>query len=189
MTTGNSALREIADQDYKYGFVTDIEAETAPRGLNEDIIRWISAKKEEPDWMLEWRLKAFHYWRTQADQKQTPSVGQRNYRNRVFRDMTTTQLQAKATCYRAWIEVDDELLRRAFEKLGIPLEEQKALGWGRRRRHLRCVSSSHHLPGDPLQAWGHRSAPMSEANTRVPRTGSRSIWDRWCPHADNFYPP
>ncbi len=63
----NVQIEEIARQEYKYGFVTDIESDTAPPGLNEDIIRLISTKKEEPEWMLEWRLKAFRHWLTMKE--------------------------------------------------------------------------------------------------------------------------
>jgi Fe-S cluster assembly protein SufB len=64
-TTGISdEVRELANQEYQYGFVTELETEVAPRGLNEDIIRLISTKKNEPDWLLEWRLKAYRHWTT-----------------------------------------------------------------------------------------------------------------------------
>ena len=63
----NLEIQEIARQEYKYGFVTDIESDTAPPGLNEDIIRFISAKKEEPEWLLEWRLKSFRHWLTMKE--------------------------------------------------------------------------------------------------------------------------
>ena len=63
----NTTIEQIANQDYKYGFVTDIEADQAPPGLNEDIIRLISAKKEEPAWLLEWRLKSFRHWLTMTE--------------------------------------------------------------------------------------------------------------------------
>ncbi|HIM78025.1 MAG TPA: Fe-S cluster assembly protein SufB, partial [Rhodospirillales bacterium] len=60
-------VQELADDKYKYGFVTDIESETAPKGLNEDTVRFISAKKNEPEWLLEWRLKAFRHWLTMSE--------------------------------------------------------------------------------------------------------------------------
>ena len=60
-------LEKLAEQEYKYGFVTDVEQEVAPVGLNEDVIRMISAKKEEPEWLLEWRLKAYEHWLTMKD--------------------------------------------------------------------------------------------------------------------------
>ena len=62
MSTQTSNLEGLVNQEYKYGFVTDIEADSVPPGLNEDVVRLISAKKEEPAWLLEWRLKALHYW-------------------------------------------------------------------------------------------------------------------------------
>ena len=65
----NTTIEQIARQDYKYGFVTDIEADVAPPGLNEDIIRFISAKKEEPEWLLEFRLKSFRHWLTMTEPK------------------------------------------------------------------------------------------------------------------------
>src|SRR6201989_2311155 len=65
----NADMQALADQKYKYGFVTDIESETAPKGLNEDIIRFISAKKQEPEWLLEWRLKAYARWQTMSEPK------------------------------------------------------------------------------------------------------------------------
>ena len=63
----NADMQALADQKYKYGFVTDIESETAPKGLNEDIIRFISAKKAEPEWLLEWRLRAYRAWLTMEE--------------------------------------------------------------------------------------------------------------------------
>ena len=67
MNNETSTIEEFAAQEYKYGFVTDIEADSAPPGLNEDIIRFISAKKQEPIWLLEWRLKAFRHWQTMEE--------------------------------------------------------------------------------------------------------------------------
>ena len=64
-------VRSMAEQKYKYGFVTDIESDTAPKGLNEDIVRFISAKKNEPEWMLEWRLKAYRHWLTHGEKSRT----------------------------------------------------------------------------------------------------------------------
>src|SRR5260370_11630965 len=69
MTTATSTIEELANREYKYGFITDIEADTVPRGLNEDIVRMISAKKKEPEFMLEWRLKAYRHWLTMTEPK------------------------------------------------------------------------------------------------------------------------
>src|SRR5215470_5641250 len=67
MSSATNTIDEFANRDYKWGFVTDIEQETVPRGLSEDIVRLISAKKREPEWLLEWRLKAFRHWQTMAE--------------------------------------------------------------------------------------------------------------------------
>src|SRR3990172_1398259 len=67
MTTAQKTIEELANREYKYGFVTDIEADTVPPGLNEDVIRHISAKKGEPEWLLEWRLKAYAAWQTMTE--------------------------------------------------------------------------------------------------------------------------
>ena len=67
MATANQEIEELALKDYKYGFVTDIEADSAPPGLSEDIVRFISAKKGEPEWLLEWRLKAYRHWLTMTE--------------------------------------------------------------------------------------------------------------------------
>ena len=67
MSTATETIEQLANQDYKYGFVTDVEADTIPKGLSEDVIRLISAKKEEPEWLLEWRLKAYRLWTSMTD--------------------------------------------------------------------------------------------------------------------------
>src|SRR5438874_4680989 len=74
MTTATSEIQELANREYKYGFVTDVEADTVPRGLNEDIVRTISAKKKEPPFMLEWRLKAYKHWLTMEEPRWWPKL-------------------------------------------------------------------------------------------------------------------
>src|SRR3546814_14686418 len=74
-------VRSMAEQKYKYGFVTDIEADTAPKGLSEDIVRFISAKKDEPEWLLEWRLKAYRHWVQQARTEGAPTWGKLDFEN------------------------------------------------------------------------------------------------------------
>ena len=184
MTTGNSALREIADQDYKYGFVTDIEAETAPRGLDEDIIRWISAKKEEPDWMLEWRLKAYRYWRTQADQKQVPGWANVHYPEIDFQDMHYYSAPKPKELLQSLDEVDEELLR-TFDKLGIPLEEQKRLAGVAVDAIFDSVSIATTFQ-DTLSKHGVIFCPMSEAIREYPELVQKYLGSV-VPYADNFY--
>src|SRR5580704_2223255 len=123
MTTDNVALEELANREYEWGFVTDIEAESVPMGLNEDIVRIISAKKDEPPFMLEWRLKAFRHWQTMQEPRWWPNLTfpPINYQNVVY--YSAPKQQPKLT---SLDEVDPEL-RRTFEKLGISLDEQKRL--------------------------------------------------------------
>src|SRR3972149_2122021 len=83
----NEIFNELSRSDYKYGFVTDIESDTAPRGLNEDIVRWISAKKNEPEFLLEWRLKAFRHFMTLLQKEQLPKWANVHYPSIDFQDI------------------------------------------------------------------------------------------------------
>lgn len=120
----STAVKTLVNQPYKYGFVTDIEADTLPRGLNEDIVRLISAKKNEPDFMLEFRLKAYRQWLTMSEPNwahvQYPPI---DYQNIIYYSAPKQQ-KSKLN---SLDEVDPTLLE-TFEKLGIPLSEQKRLG-------------------------------------------------------------
>jgi Fe-S cluster assembly protein SufB len=117
-----SALERLAGQEYPYGFVTDVETETVPKGLNEDIIRLISAKKEEPAWLLEWRLKAFRHWLTMKEPRwanlRWPAL---DYQDAYY--YSAPKMKAKP---KSLDEIDPEI-RRTYEKLGIPLVEQQVL--------------------------------------------------------------
>ncbi len=115
-------LEEHTSSDYKYGFTTDIETEVFPKGLNEDTIRRLSAKKEEPVWLLEWRLKAYRHWLT-MEEPHWPNV---KYEPIDYQDIIYYASPKKKPKYNSLDEVDPELLN-TFEKLGIPLEEQKVL--------------------------------------------------------------
>src|SRR6266540_573027 len=116
----------LTSQEYKWGFVTDIEQETIPPGLNEDVIRLISAKKHDPEWMLEWRLKAYRNWekleKSEAEPKWAnvhyPPI---DYQSVVYYSAPKTQKRPESLA-----EVDPKLLE-TYEKLGIPLHEQKLL--------------------------------------------------------------
>src|SRR5260221_14090710 len=111
-------------QPYKYGFVTDIESETVPPGLSEDVIRLISAKKNEPEWMLEWRLKAYRHWsRLEGEEPTWANIKypQINYQDIIYYSAPKQKVNPNNLD-----EIDPEL-RRTFEKLGISLDEQKRL--------------------------------------------------------------
>jgi Fe-S cluster assembly protein SufB len=115
-------VRSIDVDQYKYGFVTDIESEKAPKGLSEDIIRFISAKKEEPEWMLNWRLDAYRRWLTMHD----PSWARVEYPPIDYQDIYYYAAPKKKDGPKSLDEVDPELLE-TFNKLGIPLKEQEIL--------------------------------------------------------------
>ena len=121
MSTAAQTIEELATKEYKYGFVSDVEADEIPRGLSEEIIRTISKKKQEPDWLLEWRLKSYRLWTTMKEPT-WPNVtyGPIDYQAIIYYSAP------KKTNLKSLDEVDPEI-RRTFEKLGIPLEEQKLL--------------------------------------------------------------
>jgi Fe-S cluster assembly protein SufB len=121
MSTATTTIEQLARQDYKYGFVTDVAAESIPRGLSEDVVRIISAKKQEPEWLLEWRLKAYRAWLEMAE----PTWHNVHYGPIDYQDIIYYSAPKKKTLA-SLDEVDPEVLA-TFEKLGIPLNEQKAL--------------------------------------------------------------
>ena len=122
MNTETNTIEDFAAQEYKYGFVTDIEADAAPPGLNEDIVRLISAKKQEPAWLLEWRLKAFRHWKT-MEEPRWPNVKYPpiDYQSIIYYSAPKRKKELKSLD-----EVDPELLE-TYKKLGIPLREQEWL--------------------------------------------------------------
>ncbi|MCM3872161.1 MAG: Fe-S cluster assembly protein SufB [Pyrinomonadaceae bacterium] len=118
-----STAENLVSQEYKYGFVTDIESDTIPRGLSEDTVRLIAAKKNEPEWMLEFRLKAYRHWLTMTEPKHWPNL---TYPEINYQDMIYYSAPKQKALKASMDEVDPELLK-TFEKLGIPLTEQKQL--------------------------------------------------------------
>ena len=115
-------VKEIDVDQYKYGFVTDIESVTAPKGLNEDIVRFISAKKDEPEWLLEWRLEAFKRWLTM----QEPEWANVQYPKIDFQDLYYYSAPKSTEGPKSLDDVDPDLLE-TYKKLGIPLREQEVL--------------------------------------------------------------
>jgi Fe-S cluster assembly protein SufB len=122
MAGSDKILEEITSSEYKWGFTSNIDTDIVPPGLNEDIIRFISAKKEEPEWMLEWRLKAYKHWKTMTE----PHWGHLKYPSIKYEGISYYAAPKKNKEIKSLDEVDPELLR-TFEKLGISLEEQKRL--------------------------------------------------------------
>lgn len=123
MADSNEILEEHISKEYKYGWVDNIEMETAPKGLSEDIVRFISKKKSEPTWMLEWRLKAFRHWQTMEEPRHWAHI---NYPPIDFQDIIYYAAPKPKKELQSLDEVDPELLK-TFQKLGISLEEQKRL--------------------------------------------------------------
>src|SRR5437764_14883011 len=123
MTTATRTIQELANREYKYGFVTDVDTDAVPPGLNEDVIRTISAKKQEPEFLLDWRLKAFRHWQTMEEPRWWPNLkfGAIDYQDLIYYSAPRQQKKLNSLD-----EVDPEL-RRTFEKLGISLDEQKRL--------------------------------------------------------------
>ena len=119
----SSSVERLVNKEYKYGFVTDIEADTAPKGLNEDIVRLISAKKGEPDWLLQWRLKALRGWTKMVEPHNWPNI---KYNPVDYQDLRYYSAPKTQKPLGSLDEVDPKLLE-TYQKLGIPLTEQKLL--------------------------------------------------------------
>jgi Fe-S cluster assembly protein SufB len=126
MSTDSKTIRDLAEREYKWGFVTQIEEERAPKGLNEDIIRLISAKKNEPAFLLEWRLKAYRHWVTLEQAQAEPKWANIHYGPIDYQNITYYSAPKQKPSLENLNEVDPEILR-TYEKLGIPIEEQKLL--------------------------------------------------------------
>ncbi|TNE97119.1 MAG: Fe-S cluster assembly protein SufB [Deltaproteobacteria bacterium] len=166
--------------EYKYGFYTDIETEEFPKGLNEDIVRLISQKKEEPEWMLEYRLKAFRYWKTLKH----PNWAKLEIPEIDFEDLYYYSAPKKKEKVNSLDEVDPELLA-TFEKLGIPLQEQKRISGVAVDAVFDSVSVATTYKED-LEKVGVIFCSISEAIKEHPELVKKYIGSV-VPHTDNFY--
>ena len=184
MTTQRVISRESTDIDteYKWGFTIDIEQDVAPKGLSEDIVRFISAKKEEPEWMLEWRLKAFRYWITLNEEE--PKWANIQHPRIDFQDIIYYASSSLKDGPKSMDEVDPELLE-AFDKLGIPLGEQKQLA-GIAVDAVLDSSSVATTYKDTLEKAGVIFCSMSEAIRNHPELVQKYLGSV-VPYADNFY--
>jgi Fe-S cluster assembly protein SufB len=126
MATSTETIQELANREYAYGFVTEIESEAVPRGLDEGIIGLISAKKNEPQWMLDWRLKSYRHWATMEQLDREPKWANIHYGPIDYQDIIYYAAPKPKGPPNGSGEIDPELLA-TFEKLGIPLGEQKRL--------------------------------------------------------------
>lgn len=173
--------KEATSGDYQYGFATDIEMEYAPKGLNEDIIRFISAKKNEPEWMLEWRLKSYKIWKSKAE----PKWAMVDYPPIDFNDIYYYAApKSQEDGPQSLDEVDPELLR-TYEKLGIPLHEQEILAGVAVDAVFDSVSVATTFK-DKLAEAGVIFCPISEAIQEHPELIQKYLGSV-VPQTDNAY--
>ena len=173
-------LNELAESDYKYGFTTDIETETIPKGLSEEVIRVISEKKQEPEWMLEMRLKAYRHWCTMK----LPEWAHLNIPEIDFQDIIYYAAPKQKKLLNSMDEVDPEL-KRTFDKLGIPLEEQMALAGVAVDAVMDSVSVKTTFR-ETLKEKGIIFCSISEAIKEHPELIKRYLGSV-VPYTDNFY--
>jgi Fe-S cluster assembly protein SufB len=171
----------LANREYKYGFVTEIEYEDFPRGLNEEIIRLLSERKGEPDWMLEFRLKAYRHWVTMREPRHWPNI---TYPEIDFQSIVYYSAPKQRPKKKSLDEVDPELLR-TFEKLGIPLHEQKLLAGVAVDAVFDSVSVATTYK-EKLKKMGIIFCSMSEAIREYPDL-VRKYLGSVVPPNDNFY--
>ncbi len=172
-------IEKAIEQDYKYGFVTDIEQDTLPPGLNEDVIRAISAIKKEPDFMLEWRLKSYKQWLKMKE----PTWAKVNYPEIDYQAISYYSAPKKKEL-KSLDEVDPEILE-TYNKLGIPLEEQKMLAGVAVDAVFDSVSVATTFK-DELEKHGVVFCPFSEAVQKHPELIEKYLGSV-VPHTDNFF--
>jgi len=126
MSSSTDTIRDLSQQDYKWGFITELEAERVPPGLNEEIIRLISNKKREPEFMLQWRLKAYRHWASLEKAQAEPRWAHIHYEPIDYQNIVYYSAPKQKPGLKSLSELDPEILR-TYEKLGIPLAEQKLL--------------------------------------------------------------
>jgi Fe-S cluster assembly protein SufB len=180
MSTQDQILEEVTSREYKYGFVTNIESDKAPVGLNEDIIRLISAKKEEPEWMLAWRLKALKVFQNMTE----PKWAHVNYPPIDFQAISYYAAPKQKKQLDSLDEVDPELLK-TFEKLGISIEEQKRLTGVAMDIVVDSVSVKTTFQ-DKLAELGIIFCSMSDAIKKHPELVKKYIGSV-VPQTDNYY--
>ncbi len=178
--TEEELLENVASSEYKYGFTTDIETDKAPKGLNEDIIRMISEKKEEPEWLLEWRLEAYRNWLQMTE----PTWAHHVYTKPDYQNIHYYASPQKKPKYNSLDEVEPEV-KETFEKLGIPLEEQKQLA-GVAVDVVMDSTSVHTTFKETLAEKGIIFCSFSEAVQEYPEL-VRKYMGSVVPKNDNFF--
>lgn len=178
--TEDDLKKELETKEYEYGFYTDIESDTFPPGLNEDVVRAISKKKDEPEWMTEWRLEAFRYWQTMEE----PDWANVNYEKPDFQAISYYSAPNTKPKYDSLDEVDPELLD-TFRRLGISLEEQKKLAGVAVDIVMDSVSVATTFQKS-LAEKGIIFCPISEAIQKYPELVRKHL-GTVVPPRDNFY--
>ena len=167
------------DSEYKWGFVTDIESDTVPPGLNEDVIRFISSRKDEPQWLLDWRLEAFAKWKL-MDEPEWAHWPDHDWRPIDYQAISYYSAPKRDEDRPQSLDDVDPKLLETYEKLGIPLEERAALAGvavdGRVRQRVR----RDHLPRQARRGWRHLLL-LLRSREGTPGTGRRSTWARSSP--------
>jgi Fe-S cluster assembly protein SufB len=179
-STNTETIERLANQEYKFGFVTDIEQEIIPKGLDEDVVRLISSKKNEPEWMLEWRLKAFRHWQKLTE----PTWANVKYTPIDYQDIHYYAAPKARTGPKSLDEVDPEILR-TYERLGIPLRERELLAGVAVDAVFDSVSVATTFKGK-LKEMGIVFLPFSEAVREVPEL-VREYLGSVVPYTDNFF--
>src|SRR5919109_1154116 len=180
MSTSTETIELLATREYKYGFYTDVESETVPKGLNEDVIRLISEKKQEPEWLLQWRLKAYRLWLTMKE----PTWQNVKYDPINYHDIVYYSAPKKKKALNSLDEVDPEV-KRTFDKLGIPLEEQKLLSGVAVDAVFDSVSVATTFR-EKLAKLGVIFCSFSEAVREHPELVKKYLGSV-VPHTDNFF--
>jgi Fe-S cluster assembly protein SufB len=176
----STAIESLVNKEYPYGFVTDVETDTIPRGLNEDVVRLISSKKSEPAFMLEWRLKAYRRWLTMKE----PHWGNLHYNPIDYQDIIYYSAPKSVKPLQSLEEVDPELLR-VYDKLGISLTEQKKLAGVAVDAIFDSVSVGTTMK-DELAKYGIIFSSFGEAVQNHPELVERYL-GTVVPHSDNFF--
>ena len=184
MTTTDKKAQEFVAQEYKYGWSTPVEQETAPPGLNEDVVRWIAARKNEPEWMLEWRLRAYRHFVKLLEEERSPQWAKVHYPPIDYQGIVYWTAPKAKTELESLDQVDKEILE-TFEKLGIPIQEQKRLAGVAVDAVFDSVSIAT-TAKDTLAKYGVIFCSFSEAVQEHPEL-VRKYLGSVVPYTDNFY--
>jgi len=181
VSDSTNTIETIANQEYKWGFVSDIDSDSIPRGLSEDVVRLISAKKREPEWLLEWRLKAYRHWLTMTE----PTWANVHYPKIDYQDIIYYAAPKRGkNAPKSLDEVDPELLR-TYEKLGIPLQERAILAGVAVDAVFDSVSVATTFK-EKLKAMGVIFGSFSDAVQEYPEL-VRQYLGSVVPSSDNFF--